>query len=275
MERYQVILAYDGTHFLGFQRQGKGRTVQGVMETALRQLGWQDRTILAAGRTDTGVHASGQVISFDLEWKHPAEALRQALNALLPADVSVCGVYPTRADFHPCYDAVSRRYRYQLYCQPVRDPLKDRYAWRAWPAPRIDLLEQAASLLVGTHDYAAFGTPPRTHGTTVRTVYKAGWQEAGADLFFEITATAFLYHMVRRLVYQQVMVGQGRLGLEAISEAISTAISQSLLPQGKRFLVKGLAPAQGLRLVEVCYPENGQPIRKADEASLEIVKPQG
>jgi tRNA pseudouridine38-40 synthase len=247
MERYQVILAYDGTHFLGFQRQGKGRTVQGVVEAALRQLGWQERTILAAGRTDTGVHASGQVICFDLKWDHPPEALQRALNVHLPPDVSVCAVQPARPDFHPCYDAFSRRYRYQLYCQPVRDPLKERYAWRVWPAPQVELLSQAASLLPGIHDFAAFGKPPRTHGTTIRTVFQASWQEQGSDLSFEITATAFLYHMVRRLVYLQVMIGQGRMGLEAIS--------LSLQLQGKGSLVKGLAPAEGLRLVEVCYSE--------------------
>ena len=259
MERYQVILAYDGTHFLGFQRQGQGRTVQGVVETALRQLGWQERSILAAGRTDTGVHASGQVISFDLEWDHPAEALQRALNALLPPDVSVCEAQSTRADFHPCYDAVSRRYHYHLYCQSVRDPLKERYAWRVWPAPQIDLLSQVAGPLLGTHDFAAFGTPPRIHGTTVRTVFQAGWQEDGVDLTFEIMANAFLYHMVRRLVYLQVMVGQGRLGPEIIP--------QSLQPHGKGDLVKGLAPAQGLRLVEVCYPVGRQ------KASADIEHP--
>ncbi len=250
MERYQVTLAYDGCHFLGFQRQGKGRTVQGVVEIALRQLGWQERTILVAGRTDTGVHASGQVIAFDLEWDHPPGALQRALNALLPPDVSVAEIRLTRQDFHPCYDAISRRYRYQLYCQAQRDPLKERYAWRVWPAPHIDLLEQAASYLPGTHDFAAFGTSPRTRGTTVRTVFRAVWQKQDLDLQFEITANAFLYHMVRHLVYLQVAVGQARLSPEAIP--------QSLQPQENRSLVKGLAPAQGLRLVEVCYPENGQ-----------------
>jgi len=250
MERYQVILAYDGTQFVGFQRQGKGRTVQGVVEAALRQLGWQERTILAAGRTDTGVHASGQVISFDLEWDHPPDALQRALNAQLPPDVSVREIRLTRSDFHPCYDALSRRYRYQLYCQPLRDPLKDRYAWRVWPAPHIDLLRQAASYLPGTHDFAAFGTPPRTHGTTIRTVFQADWQVQDLDLQFEITANAFLYHMVRRLVFLQVAVGQARLSLEVMP--------QSLQPPGNRSLVKGLAPSQGLRLVEVYYPEDGQ-----------------
>ncbi len=267
MERYQVKLAYDGTHFLGFQRQGKGRTVQGVVEAALRQLGWQERTILAAGRTDTGVHASGQVIAFDLEWDHPAEALLRALNARLPPDVSALETHPTGMDFHPCYDATSRRYRYQLYCQPERDPLKERYAWRVWPSPQIELLSQAASMLTGTHDFAAYGTPPRTHGTTVRTVFQAGWLEDGSSRVFEITANAFLYHMVRRLVILQVMIGQGRLGMEIISRSFEL--------KEKKSLVKGLAPAQGLTLVEVNYPEDGQSVRKIDKARLEIVNTQG
>jgi tRNA pseudouridine38-40 synthase len=270
MERYQVTLAYDGTQFLGFQRQGKGRTVQGVVETALRQLGWQERTILAAGRTDTGVHASGQVITFDLVWDHPAEALQRALNAQLPVDVSVREIRLTRSDFHPCYDAISRRYRYAIYCQPMRDPLKERYAWRVWPAPKLDRLNRAASYLLGDHDFAAYGTPPRKQGTTLRTVFQATWHESGFDLQFEITANAFLYHMVRRLVSVQVAVGQARLDLDAIP--------QSLQPQGKGSLVKGLAPAQGLSLVEVRYPEDGQKresrerapgFLQADEGTLE------
>lgn len=250
MERYQVILAYDGTQFLGFQRQGKGRTVQGVVETALRQLGWQERTILTAGRTDTGVHASGQVIAFDLEWNHPVSALQNALNALLPLDVSALAACTTRVDFHPCYDAISRRYRYHLVCKPVRDPLKERYAWRVWPAPQIELLSQAASYLPGIHEFAAFGTPPRPHGTTKRTVFQAGWQEDGDAITFEISANAFLYHMVRRMVYLQVVVGQGRLSLNDVSS--------SLQPQDKALIVRGLAPPQGLVLVEVCYPVDRQ-----------------
>jgi tRNA pseudouridine38-40 synthase len=253
MERYQVILAYDGTQFLGFQRQGKGRTVQGVVETVLRQLGWQERTILAAGRTDAGVHASGQVISFDLEWAHPADALQRALNALLPPDVAVGAIRVTYPDFHPCYDAVSRRYRYCIYCQPERNPLKERYAWRVWPAPQVNLLRESASHLTGTHDFAAFGTPPRTRGTTVRTVFCADWQENGSEFEFEISASAFLYHMVRRLVSFLVPIGQGRTVIEDVQ--------RSLLPTGKDFLVKGLAPAQGLSLVEVCYPEDRQRVR--------------
>lgn len=250
MERYQVILAYDGTQFLGFQRQGKGRTVQGVFEVALRRLGWQGRTILAAGRTDAGVHAAGQVIAFDLEWDHPVAALQRALNAALPQDIAVRVVRRTRSDFHPCYDAASRQYRYRLYCQPARDPLRDRYAWRVWPAPRIEFLQQAASYLPGLHDFAAFGTPPRTHGTTVRTVFRADWQSLDDELHFEISANAFLYHMVRRLVYLQVRVGQGRLEHEIIPQSLQLA--------GKGPSVRGLAPARGLSLMEVDFADDMQ-----------------
>ncbi len=101
MERYQLILAYDGTLFSGFQRQGKQRTVQLVLEEALRQIEWQEKSILCAGRTDTGVHATGQVIAFSLEWHHSLEDLRNALNARLPEDMAILKVETAQADFHP------------------------------------------------------------------------------------------------------------------------------------------------------------------------------
>ncbi|HZW05020.1 MAG TPA: tRNA pseudouridine synthase A, partial [Anaerolineaceae bacterium] len=122
MERYQVILAYDGTEFQGFQRQTGTRTVQSEIETALRRLGWQGRSILSAGRTDTGVHAAGQVIAFDLDWTHSPETLGRAMNAFLPSDVAVKAVRATAPDFHPRFDAVARCYHYRIYCQPARDP---------------------------------------------------------------------------------------------------------------------------------------------------------
>ncbi len=129
MARYQVILAYDGADFFGFQRQADGcgqRTVQGVVEQALRRIGWQGRAILFAGRTDVGVHASGQVIAFDLDWLHSTDALLAALNANLPADVAAQAAQLAADDFHPRYDARARCYRYRLFCQPRRDPLRER-----------------------------------------------------------------------------------------------------------------------------------------------------
>ena len=121
----KLLLAYDGTHFFGFQRQGQARTVQLEVEAALRQLDWQGRTILSAGRTDSGVHASGQVIAFDLEWAHGPEELGRAMNANLPEDVAVKAVEVAAADFHPRFDATARCYRYQVLFAPQRDPLRE------------------------------------------------------------------------------------------------------------------------------------------------------
>ena len=252
MERYQVILGYDGTQFLGFQRQeARSRTVQGEVEAALRQLGWQGRSILAAGRTDTGVHASGQVIAFDLEWQHSPEALGNALNAHLPEDVAVHAVRRVPADFSPRYDATARRYRYTLFFQERRDPLRERYAWRVWPAADPVRLQQAAAVLPGHHDFAAFGTPPRAGSHTMRTIFQASWQTTGLDWVFEVTADAFLYHMVRRLVAVQVQIAQGRLAVEAMPQYVQT--QEGPYRQGP-FPLQGMAPPQGLVLVEVMYP---------------------
>lgn len=245
MARYQVILAYDGTQFQGFQRQAKRRTVQGVVEAALLGLGWAGQAILAAGRTDTGVHASGQVIAFDLEWEHMPQELCAALNARLPEDVAAQTASLAEAGFHPRYDAIDRTYRYSIYCQAVRNPLLERYAWRVWPALDLDRLRHAAEALIGTHDFAAFGTPPRAHGSTRRTVFRAQWSSHPPELVFEVTADAFLYRMVRRLVNVQVEIGQGRCEVEAIRRYLE---SPPELP------IQGLAPAHGLSLVKVNYP---------------------
>lgn len=248
MARYQIILAYDGTEFRGYQRQAAhlgGRTVQGVFERALQRIGWSGGSSLAAGRTDTGVHASGQVVAFDLDWKHHRQDLQLALNANLPPDVAVREVRLAKPDFHPRYDAISRRYRYQIFCQAVRDPLQERYAWRVWPAVDLTRMSVATQDLLGTHDFAAFGTPPRSGGSTVRSVSQAAWQVKTSGWTFEVTADAFLYRMVRRLVYSLVAIGQGKLELHTIRE---------LLDGGAQTPVQGVAPSHGLTLVEVVYP---------------------
>ena len=249
MARYQVILAYDGTQFQGFQRQTTRRTVQGVIEAVLRELEWAGQAILAAGRTDTGVHASGQVIAFDLEWRHTPQALCAAMNALLPEDISAQEVRLAEAGFHPRYDAIERMYRYRIYCQAVRHPLLERYTWRVWPALDPERLQRAAETLLGTHDFAAFGTPPRTHGSTRRTVFRAVWQCDLPEFVFEVSADAFLYRMVRRLVSVQVEIGQGRCEVETIRRYLES-------PPG--LPIQGLAPAHGLSLVSVAYPPSAR-----------------
>ncbi|MGB8215612.1 MAG: tRNA pseudouridine synthase A [Anaerolineales bacterium] len=249
MARYQIILAYDGTGFLGSQRQAGARTAQSELEKALRKLGWPGKTVVLAGRTDTGTHASGQVAAFDLDWKHGPEKLQDALNAHLPLDMAVREVKEAADDFHPRFDASSRCYRYRLFCASVRDPLRERYAWRVWPA--VGDLTPLADIWPGRHDFAAFGTPTHSGGSTLRTVMAARWQQQADEWLFEVRADAFLYRMVRRLVYTQVAVGQARLPAKTLVKALDDRSEIRQAAQGQ--IPAGLAPACGLTLVEVCY----------------------
>ena len=249
MARYQIILAYDGTGFLGSQRQASSRTVQSELEKALRKLGWQGQTVYLAGRTDTGTHASGQVAAFDLDWLHGLQKLQDALNAHLPRDMAVREVKVAADNFHPRFDASSRCYRYRLFCASIRDPLRERYAWRVWPA--VNDLAALADIWPGRHDFAAFGSPPRSGGSTFRTVMTAGWQSYADEWIFEIRADAFLYRMVRRLVYAQVAVGQDRLSAKTLFQALDdrSELGHAACSQ----IPASLAPASGLTLVEVRY----------------------
>jgi tRNA pseudouridine38-40 synthase len=208
------------------------------------------------------VHASGQVIAFDLDWTHTPGDLLRALNALLPEDVAVRGVSPTRDDFHPRFDATGRIYRYRLFCDEVRDPLRERYAWRVWPAASPVRLQEAAADLVGTHDYAAFGSSPRPGGNTRRTVNRASWSVEGSELVFEVEANAFLYRMVRRMVSLQVEFAQGRLEGKRVADFLSE--------QAGSTTVQGLAPPHGLALVEVVYPleERTEPVGERTNRNL-------
>ncbi|HEX6034181.1 MAG TPA: tRNA pseudouridine(38-40) synthase TruA [Anaerolineales bacterium] len=247
MARYQLTLAYDGTDFFGSQRQVRKRTVQGELEKALSKLGWNGHSVLMSGRTDTGVHATGQVASFDLDWSHSDEELVRALNAALPADMAVHQARMVHARFHPRFDASSRRYRYKLFCQHLRHPIRERFAWRVWPAIRSEVLAETAQLFLGTHDFSAFGSPTTPRGGTVRTIMKAEWSHLEEDEWhFDVQADAFLYRMVRRLVYIQAAVAQAKVSAEAILSAIEKSASAEKLPAG-------LAPAHGLTLVEVTY----------------------
>lgn len=246
MARYKLILAYDGTDFAGSQRQARRRTVQGELEKALRGLGWSARSVTLAGRTDTGVHASGQVAAFDLDWQHGLDKLRDALNANLPADMAAQEVEVANAKFHPRFDATSRCYLYRLFCQQVRDPLRERFAWRVWPDVDASALLEVSKVFLGQQDFAAFGSPPREESSTVRTLMLSKWTKSDGEWQFEVRADAFLYRMVRRLVFVQVAVAQGRCSKETVVQALER-------PQLKNEIPAGLAPAHGLALVNVMY----------------------
>lgn len=249
MERYQIILAYDGTGFYGSQRQARTRTVQSELEKALRKIGWMGKSILLAGRTDTGVHASGQVAAFDLDWAHGLVDLEKALNANLPSDMAVRHVDLAPATFHPRFDALARHYRYRLFCKDGRDPLRERFAWRVWPG--VADLTPLAAIWSGTHDFSAFGSPTTPLGSTVRTVSSAEWRLNGDEWTFEIEADAFLYRMVRRLVYVQVAVGQGRSSVEDLALALNNR--PAVREDAQKRIPPGLALPNGLTLVEVKY----------------------
>ena len=246
MVRYQIILAYDGTDFFGSQRQAKSRTVQGELENALRKMGWVGSSVLMAGRTDAGVHASGQVVAFNLGWKHSLEDLRNALNANLPADMALSQVRVAPADFHPRFDATARLYCYRLFCQRNRNPLRERYAWRVHPGVDGEMLNSLAAMLPGKFNFAAFGSPPRPGGSTERHLMRASWKKQEDEWIFEVQANAFLYHMVRRLVLAQVVIAQKKVPAEKFAKALAEQVE----------ITSGIAPSNGLTLVEVSYPNN-------------------
>ena len=253
MARYQLTLAYDGTDFFGSQRQAKSRTVQGELEKALSKLGWNGRSVIMSGRTDTGVHATGQVAAFDLDWSHADADLVRALNAELPADMAVWKARAVHSKFHPRFDATSRFYQYKLFFQPLRDPIRERFAWRVWPIVDCEVLIKAANPFLGTHDFSAFGSPTTPKGGTVRTVMQANWTQLEKDEWrFDVQADAFLYRMVRRLVFVQVAVAQGKVSAQTIVDTLASPAkikSRSEIPAG-------LAPAHGLTLVQVTYNES-------------------
>jgi tRNA pseudouridine38-40 synthase len=244
MALYQVIIAYDGTDFFGYQRQKSHRTVQGEIENALRTIGWSGRTINSSGRTDTGTHSVGQVISFELDWNHSEEKLMSALNSALPAEIAAKEVLTAPVGFHPRFSASQRQYLYQIVFTPDRDPILDRYYWRVWPKPDEDLLVGGAEVLSGRHDFSSIGKPSKKDGTTVRSVSLSEWQFTKDEkAFYRIRAESFLYHMVRRAVFLLVQVGQGKISAIDLEENLDK----------KKELPAGIAPAHGLFLEKVIY----------------------
>ncbi|MEM7330754.1 MAG: tRNA pseudouridine(38-40) synthase TruA [Chloroflexota bacterium] len=246
--RYKACVSYDGTRFEGFQRQPKGhRTVQEELENALQAIFNKQIRIVGAGRTDSGVHASGQVISFDIKWKHSDQDLQNALNANLPEDIAVLKIEQIHDNFHPRFDATKRAYEYFIYNAPVRHPLHRNRSW--WVKPKLDVekMNEAATLLIGEHDFATFGQPPQ--GTrTLRAVFEAHWKIKAPFLIFSVQANAFLYRMVRSLVGSLKMVGEGQWSVAQFAEALEKA---------DRSMCGPVAPPQGVYLVSVEYDAPG------------------
>jgi tRNA pseudouridine38-40 synthase len=248
MARYRAILAYDGTAYNGYQRQaGNIPTVQAKVENALFNILHTPASTIAAGRTDTGVHATGQVIAFDAEWQHGTDKLLLAINAKLPIDIAVQSLDVATDHFHPRYDALSRTYRYTVAECPVRQPLLNKRAWQMHQSLDDVQMQVAAQVLLGKHDFAALGKPPKGNNT-VREIFESHWtveaQPYGRQLVYQVTATAFLYHMVRRTVAILVEVGLGRKSPDDVQAILH---AKQLLPAQR------IAPPDGLVLTDVAY----------------------
>lgn len=242
-QRLIARVAYDGADFFGFQVQARGRTVQGEIERAVNAVTGAETRVLGAGRTDRGVHAQGQVITFEAEWKHGLPDLHRAINAVLATDVAILDLEPASEGFHPRFSARSRTYRYTIWNQTWRQPLFRRTAWHVAQPLDVGLMAQASLCLVGTHDFATFGRPPLSENT-VRTIFRAEWHGQRPWLTFEVEANAFLNRMVRSIVGSLVRVGLGQMRVDEL---------ESLLQATDRSQVRLVAPAHGLCLVRVDY----------------------
>ena len=260
MNSFKITLAYDGTDFVGWQRQASGRSIQRLLEGALRELDGRDITVTGAGRTDAGVHALGQVASFALERAIEPAVLVRALNARLPDTVRVWSASRVAPTFNARFDARAKRYRYRIYNGPLISPFDRQYAWHVSGSLDPDAMADAARRLEGRHDFAAFQGAGSEVATTERTVTTS---RVGADasirpgaedaedtppsvhlIIYDVIADGFLRHMVRNIVGTLVDVGLGRRMPESIDAVLATR---------DRSAAGQTAPARGLFLVAVEY----------------------
>jgi tRNA pseudouridine38-40 synthase len=242
--RVKAVIAYDGTGYHGFQRQAIERepTIQGTLERALIAIG-QAGAVTGAGRTDAGVHASGQVVAWDVQWRHGLVDLQRALNAVLPDSIVVPELEQAADEFHPRYDAVSREYRYRLYQGRVRDPLRQRFALHVPCALDVTAMQAASQVLIGEHDFAAFGQPTSGESTT-RSLYRADVIAVEDQITIELQANGFLYRMVRRIVGTLIAVGRGERSAAEFADILHAADPSRAGP---------VVGPQGLCLTKVNY----------------------
>ena len=244
MSRYKIIIQYDGTNYFGWQMQSHKRTVQSEIESALAPLNENNRVkIIGAGRTDTGVHAFGQVAHFDLDTKLKTVQLIKALNARLPNDIRIIDIVETIDEFHARFSAKRRYYRYQCY-------LDDNLLFKnqSWFVGEIDksILDVFANKIIGTHDFLSFSKLNKQLKNTVCIIYESKWFKSENMLIFNVCGNRFLHHMVRYLVGTMIAGAQGKISLDYFENLL-------LNPQKNVKIFK--APPEGLILIGIDYDE--------------------
>lgn len=241
-----LIIEYEGTRYHGFQYQVGVPTIQGEIEKALERITGERARIVGAGRTDAGVHAKGQVISFKYSASLSLQTLIRALNFYLAPDIAVKGGDWVNTGFNARRDALNREYRYTILNSPTPSPLNRRYSYFVPMPLDIGAMNEACRILLGRHDFASFTGPMKGKGT-IRNVIKAEVSREGSLVFFDMAADAFLPKQVRSTVGALLKVGLGKLKVEEFGE---------ILRARKPGLAAPIAPAHGLCLMRVSYPEH-------------------
>ena len=246
MRTLRLTLAYDGTNYVGWQRQANGLSIQQVVEEAFAPLvgSAEPPTVVAAGRTDAGVHALGQVASATLEVDLPASAIHRALNVRLPAEVRVIGIVDATPGFHAQFHATGKTYRYRIATTAVLSPFDRWFVWHAPALTGIDRMREAAAALVGRHDFASFQAGGGFVRDTTRTLTRVELRETAGELQIEIDGDGFLRHMVRAIVGTLAEIGAGNRPVDDLTRVLAARDRRAA----------GLtAPAAGLTLVSVRY----------------------
>ncbi len=255
MQRRALKIEYDGSDFFGWQLQPHVRTVQGELESAIAlATGEENRVVLhGAGRTDAGVHALAQVAHFDSGSPHDPGTFMKAINYWLADDVSVRTVRNTGPEFHARFSAERKTYRYCIIISESKRPLSERYCLRRRSMPDVEKMNACARLIIGKHDFAAFTASGSDNEHTEKTIFRCEWIQDGDLLHYVVEGDGFTYNMVRNLVGSMLEIGGGSAGPEEFLRVMRS---------GERVLAGPTAPAGGLTLVAVKYPEDLDPFRR-------------
>lgn len=246
LHRYFILLAYDGTQYHGWQIQPNGVSVQSEMEKALAVCFCTDIPLTAAGRTDTGVHAHEMYAHFDLPQAATEEDISQALwkiNNLLPSDISVLDIIAVASDAHARFDAVSRTYQYHILTH--KNPFKERFAWYWQGKLDLEVMNSAAEIIMGVHDFQCFSKVHTDVSNFICDVHYARWKVLRDEMVFTITANRFLRNMVRAVVGTLFDIGRGKIAVEDM---------EMIMASRNRSQAGASVPAKGLFLTKINYP---------------------